>query len=88
MEGRMPWDNIARVEHKRDCARYPSDCSNDEWFVLGPLLPKARPGGRRRTTCMRSVFDTIQYIAATGCQWRMLPKDFPPVSTVRGYFYE
>ena len=84
----MPWDDIARVEYKRNCARYPSDCSNDEWFVIGPLLPKARSGGRRRTTCMRSVFDAIQYIAATGCQWRMLPKDFPPVSTVQGYFYE
>ena len=43
--------------------------------------------GRPRTTGLRDVFDVILYIATTGCQWRMLPNDFPPVSTVRGYFH-
>jgi transposase len=43
--------------------------------------------GSTRTTRLRDVFDAILYMATTGCQWRMLPNDFPPVSTVRGYFY-
>jgi transposase len=48
----------------------------------------AEAGWRPRTTDPRDVFDAILYMAATGCQWRMLPNDFPPVSTVRGYFYD
>jgi len=44
--------------------------------------------GRPRTTNLRDVFDAILYIAMTGCQRRMLPDDFPPVSTVRRYFYD
>ena len=55
--------------------------------LIKPLIPPARRGGRRRTTNMRSVVEAILYIASSGCQWRMLPGDFPPVSTVRGYFY-
>ncbi len=51
------------------------------------MLPPAKPGGRPRTTDLRAVTDAILYIASSGCQWRMLPKDFPPVSTVQGYFY-
>lgn len=43
--------------------------------------------GRPRTTELRVVMEAIQYMAATGCQWRQLPKDFPPYSTVQGYFY-
>jgi putative transposase len=46
-----------------------------------------RQTGRPRTTDLRAVTDAILYIASSGCQWRMLPKDFPPVSTVQGYFY-
>ena len=52
-----------------------------------PLLPPAKTGGRPRTTNLREVFNAIQYMAGSGCQWRMLPSDFPPVSTVQGYFY-
>ena len=58
-----------------------------EWALIAPLLPPARRGGRPRTTDLRSVVDAILYLASSGCQWRMLPKDFPPVSTVQGYFY-
>jgi len=61
--------------------------SDAEWVLVAALLPGPRPGGRPRTTNLRDVMEAILYIASSGCQWRMLPKDFPPVSTVRGYFY-
>lgn len=83
----MPWNDTARDQHNRDHQRYPSDLTDREWALIAPMLPAAKPGGRPRTTCLRDVVDAIQYIAVSGCQWRMLPKDFPPVSTVRGYFY-
>ncbi|QAS80855.1 IS5/IS1182 family transposase [Rhizobium leguminosarum bv. trifolii] len=83
----MSWTAIARREHNRDALRFPSDLKDREWALIKPLIPPARRGGRRRTTNMRSVVEAILYIASSGCQWRMLPGDFPPVSTVRGYFY-
>jgi putative transposase len=84
----MPWDDIARVEHRRKSSRYPSDLTEQEWSLLAPLLPPAKRGGRPRTTSMRAVVNAILYIASSGCQWRMLPKDFPPMTTVQGYFYD
>src|SRR6202162_5046844 len=51
-------------------------------------MPAVKRLGRPRETELRSVFDAILYIARTGCQWRMLPKDFPPFTTVQGYFYD
>src|SRR2546430_6552137 len=51
-------------------------------------MPAAKPLGRPREIELRAVLDAILYIARTGCQWRMLPKDFPPVNTVQGYFYD
>jgi putative transposase len=83
----MAWTDIARREHNRDSARYPSDLMDREWALIAPLLPPAKRGGRPRTTCLRAVFDAILYIDSSGCQWRALPKCFPPVSTVRSYFY-
>jgi transposase len=61
MEDRMPWNNTARVEHRRDCARYRSDLTDREWGLIEPLLPAARPGGRPRTTDMRDVVETIRH---------------------------
>lgn len=83
----MPWNDIARRQHNRDHLRYPSDLSNAEWAIIEPFVPPAKPGGRPRTTDMREVVNAILYIGSSGCQWRALPKDFPPASTVRGYFY-
>ena len=83
----MPWNDTARVEYRRECARYPSDLTDREWALIEPLLPSAKRGGRPRTTDLREVMDAILYVASSGCQWRMLPKDFPPLSTVQGYFY-
>jgi len=71
----------------RNGPRYPSDLRDGEWALIEPMIPAARGGGRPRTTCLRAVMDAILYIASSGCAWRMLPKCFPPISTVRGYFY-
>src|SRR5215207_2096268 len=84
----MAWDDIARQDHRRVCARYPSDMTDREWAIIAPLLPPARSGGRPRTVDLRAVVDAILFIASSGCQWRMLPKDFPPRSTVQGSFYD
>lgn len=83
----MTWTSIARAEHNRDRLRFPSDLTDREWALIAPLIPPAKRGGRPRTTDMRDVVEAILFIASGGCQWRMLPGDFPPVSTVRGYFY-
>jgi transposase len=67
--------------------RYPSDLTDEQWALVEPLIP-VYPGGRPRKTSMRDVRDAIFYVLRTGCQWRYLPKDFPPRSTVWGYFDE
>ena len=66
---------------------YPSDITDEQWALIEPHLP-VYPGGRPRTTDLREVVDAIFYILRTGCQWRYLPKDFPPKSTVWRYFDE
>jgi len=58
-----------------------------EWLLTAPFIPPAKTGGRRRTTDMREVVNALLYIASSGGAWRMLPKCFPPVSTVQRYFY-
>jgi len=65
---------------------YPSDVSENEWRILEPLIPPAKPGGRPRTTDMREVINAILYLDRTGSQWRALPREFPPWSTVWSYF--
>ena len=82
------WTKATRAQHRRTGERYPSDLSDAEWAVLAPLMPTARRGGRPRTTDMREVMNAQLYLLRTGCQWRMLPKDFPPHPTVYGYFQE
>lgn len=84
----MPWTDIARIKYTRQTDRYPSDLTDEEWAILQPLVPPARAGGRPRSTDMREVVDAIFYIGSTGCQWRALPSDFPPMTTVQGYFYD
>jgi putative transposase len=87
MEEHMAWNDTAREEYKRTGSGYPSDMTDREWAIIEPVLPPAKRGGRPRTTDLRKVMNAILYIASSGCQWRMLPRDFPPVSTVRVYFY-
>jgi len=83
----MSWTNITRKEHSRSFDRYPSDLTDAEWVIVAPFVPHPRSGGRPRTTSMREVLNGILYLAQGGTPWSMLPKDFPPISTVRGYFY-
>ena len=82
----MTWTAATWGDYVRPNGSYASDVMDREWTLIAPLLPAARPGGRRRTTCLRRVVDAIFYLLQTGCQWRMLPRDFPPRSTVYGYF--
>jgi len=83
----MPWTETTRPHYERRCLRYASDLTDAEWALIEPLMLPASRVGRPRKTNMRSVWEAIQYIAATGCQWAMLPKDFPPFTTVQYYFY-
>ncbi len=66
--------------------RYASDLNEEEWAILEPLIPLAKEGGRPRRINMREVVNGIFYLLKTGCQWRMLPKDFPKWKTVNDYF--
>jgi transposase len=65
---------------------YPSDVTDAQWALIEPRLPAAPPGGRPRKTALRDVVDAVFYILRTGCQWRYLPVDFPPKSTVWRYY--
>lgn len=87
MEVTMPWTEITRRQYRRDGLRYASDLMDREWDVIKPFMPEASTLGRPRKVDLREIVNAILYILATGCQWRALPKDFPPRSTVQGYFY-
>lgn len=65
---------------------YLTDLTDEQWEVLEPLLPEAKPGGRPRTTDLRDVLNALLYQNRTGCQWDMLPHDLLPKSTVYEYF--
>jgi len=65
---------------------YKSDLTDEEWQIIEPLIPPAKPGGHPRTVEMRQVVNAIFYLLRTGCSWEMLPHDFPPYSTVYYYF--
>ena len=87
LENHMPWNRTTRKDYKRDGRRYESDVTDKEWATLEPMIPKQGRLGRPRQTDLREVFNAIEYVLATGCQWRALPRDFPPHSTVMKYFY-
>ena len=82
----MAWTEITRPKYQRDGLRYASDTVDAEWAVIEPHLPPPAHRGRTRTTKLRDVVNAIFYIAQSGCQWRLLPKDFPPYTTVQRYF--
>jgi transposase len=80
------WTTENRSRYDRGKLRYPSDLTDDEWSLVEPLIPPARRGGRKRQVAIREIVNGIMYILSTGCQWRYLPKDLPPKSTVHDYF--
>lgn len=83
----MPWTRTTRERYRRVGQRYASDLTEAEWAVIAPLLPAAGRRGRPRVVDLRAVIDALLYMVSTACQWRALPCDFPPRSTVQGYFY-
>lgn len=81
------WTEITRPQYLRKGLRYASDVTEAEWRMIEPQLPAPRRLGRPRKTALMAVVNALFYIARTGCQWRMLPGDFPHYSTVQRYFY-
>lgn len=80
------WTKENRARYHRDHLRYPSDTTDEEWAALAPEIPAARRGGRKRTVNVREVLNGLLYVLSTGCQWRAIPKDLPPRSTIFEYF--
>ncbi len=79
------WCVENRGRYERHGLRYPTDLTDAEWALVSPHIRAAKRGGRPRTTDMREVVNAILYLLGTGCQWRALPKDFPPRTTVFDY---
>ena len=80
------WTNENRLRYDRSTLRYPSDVTDPEWDLIGPMIPPAKRGGNKRTVDVREIVNGVMYILSTGCQWAALPKDLPPRSTVNDYF--
>lgn len=80
------WTTENRARYNRDHLRYPSDTTDEEWAEMAALIPPARRGGRKRTVNIREVLNGLLYVLSTGCQWRAIPKEFPPRSTIFYYF--
>ncbi len=79
------WKPEHRRAADRSGLRYPSDLTDAEWAIVEPMIPPAKHGGRRRSVNVREVLNGIFYVLWTGCQWKALPKDLPPKSTVHDY---
>ncbi len=79
------WTDKNRRRYSRDGLRYPSDLTDAEWALVAAEIPAARPGGNKRTVDIREVVNGVMYVLSTGCQWRAIPKDLPPRSTIYDY---
>lgn len=79
------WMAENRGRYDRSRLRYPSDLTDEEWAHVAPLIPPAKRGGNRRHVDVREVMNGIMYVLSTGCQWRAIPKDLPPRSTLFDY---
>ena len=79
------WKPEHRAAADRGGLRYPSDLTDTEWALVAPLIRPAKRGGRPRSVDVREVLNAIFYVLWTGCQWKALPKDLPPRSTVWEY---
>ena len=80
------WTVENRARYDRSKLRYPSDLTDEEWALARPRIPRAKRGGNKRTVDIREVMNGLMYVLSTGCQWRAIPKDLPPRSTVNSYF--
>lgn len=80
------WTKENRGRYDRGVLRYPSDLTDAEWAHVAPIIPPAKRGGNKRTVDVREVVNGLMYILSTGCQWRAIPKDLPPRSTLYDYF--
>jgi transposase len=80
------WTSRNRARYDRSKLRYPSDVTDEEWELIVPLIPPGKSGGGKRTVIMREVVNGLMYVISTGCQWRAIPNDLPPKSTVYEYF--
>ena len=80
------WRNENRGRYDRSKLRYPSDLKDEEWALIGPMIPPPKRGGNKRTVDVREVVNGLMYLLSTGCQWDALPRDLPPKSTVNDYF--
>ena len=80
------WTVENRARYDRSRLRYPSDLTDQEWALVKPEIPRAKRGGNKRTVDVREVINGLMYVLSTGCQWRAIPKDLPPRSTVNHYF--
>jgi putative transposase len=65
---------------------YPTDLTDEQWKLIEPFLPPAEPGGRPRSTDLREVVNALLYLVRSGCQWRMIPHEFPPWRTCYNYY--
>jgi len=83
----MPWTKITRPHYERRGCRYASDLTDAEWALIAPLMPLPNRIGRPRKADLREVVNALLYMASSGGAWRLLPKDFPPFSTVQKYFW-
>src|SRR3954466_5457254 len=79
------WKPEHRATADRRGLRYESDLTDAEWALVAPLIRPAKRGGRPRMVNVREVLNAIFYVLWTGCQWKALPKDLPPRSTVWEY---
>ena len=79
-------DSGTRRRHDRAGLRYTHDLTDEEWETVRSLIPPAKRGGNKRTVNVREILNGLMYVLGTGCQWRDIPKDLPPRSTVHGYF--
>ena len=83
----MSWTEVTRRQDRRDGLRYASDLTDQEWQLIAPHLPPAKLLGRPRDTDLRAVLNAMLDLLTTGCQWRLLPREFPPDTTVQRFFY-
>lgn len=83
----MPWSKTTRDKYRHCGRRFASDMTDAEWVRLEPLLPPAKRRGRPRKRSLRVIVEAILYMAWSGVQWRALPAQFPPFTTVQSYFY-